>query len=43
MSLLAQASANEAKSNFISIKGPELISICGGVSELGIREVFKKA
>jgi len=41
--LLAKAIANEAKANFISIKGPELISKWVGESERAIREVFKKA
>jgi transitional endoplasmic reticulum ATPase len=41
--LIAKAIANEAKANFISIKGPELISKWVGQSEKAIREVFKKA
>jgi len=41
--LLAQAIANEAKANFITIKGPELISKWVGESEKAVREVFKKA
>ena len=41
--LLAKAIANEAKANFISIKGPELISKWVGESEKAIREIFKKA
>ena len=41
--LLAKAVANEAKSNFISIKGPELLNKFVGESEKGIREVFDKA
>ena len=41
--LLAKAIANEAKANFISIKGPELISKWVGESERAIREIFKKA
>ena len=41
--LLAQAIAHEAKANFITIKGPELISKWVGESEKAIREVFKKA
>jgi len=41
--LIAKAIANEAKANFISIKGPELISKWVGESERAIREVFKKA
>ena len=41
--LLAKAIANEAKANFISIKGPEMISKWVGESEKAIREIFKKA
>ncbi len=41
--LLAKAVAKEAESNFISIKGPELLSKWVGESEKAIREVFKKA
>ena len=41
--LLAKAIANEAKANFISVKGPEMISKWVGESERGIREIFKKA
>ena len=41
--LLAKAIANEAKANFMSIKGPELISKWVGESEKAIREIFKKA
>ena len=41
--LIAKAIANEAKANFIAIKGPELISKWVGESERAIREVFKKA
>ena len=41
--LLAQAISNEAKANFITIKGPELISKWVGESEKAVREVFKKA
>ncbi|MBY9008697.1 MAG: CDC48 family AAA ATPase [Candidatus Lokiarchaeota archaeon] len=41
--LLARAVANESKANFISIKGPELISKYVGESEKAIREVFRKA
>ncbi len=41
--LLAKAIANEAKANFLSIKGPELVSKWVGESERAIREVFKKA
>ena len=41
--LLAKAVANEAQSNFISIKGPELFDKYVGESEKGVREVFAKA
>ena len=41
--LLAKAVANESGVNFISIKGPALISKYVGESEKAIREVFKKA
>ncbi|MHA1372862.1 MAG: CDC48 family AAA ATPase [Promethearchaeota archaeon] len=41
--LLARAVANESKANFISVKGPELLSKFVGESEKAIREVFRKA
>jgi transitional endoplasmic reticulum ATPase len=41
--LLAKAVANEAQSNFVSIKGPELLDKYVGESEKGVREVFSKA
>jgi len=41
--LLAKAVANESEVNFISVKGPSLISKYVGESERAIREVFKKA
>ncbi|HET8857388.1 MAG TPA: CDC48 family AAA ATPase [Nitrososphaeraceae archaeon] len=41
--LLAKAVASTSESNFISIKGPELLSKWVGESEKGIREVFRKA
>ncbi|QQR92633.1 MAG: CDC48 family AAA ATPase [Candidatus Iainarchaeum archaeon] len=41
--LLAKAIATESQANFISIKGPELVSKWVGESEKGIRQVFKKA
>lgn len=41
--LLAKAIANESQSNFISIKGPELLNKYVGESEKGVREVFSKA
>ncbi|MDP8214480.1 MAG: CDC48 family AAA ATPase [Candidatus Euphemobacter frigidus] len=41
--LVAKAVANESEVNFISVKGPALMSKYVGESERGIREVFKKA
>jgi transitional endoplasmic reticulum ATPase len=41
--LLAKALAKESKVNFISVKGPELLSQWVGASEKGVREVFRKA
>jgi len=41
--LLAKAVANESGANFISIKGPELLSKWVGESERGVREIFHKA
>ncbi|GAF78380.1 unnamed protein product [marine sediment metagenome] len=41
--LLAKALAQESKVNFISVKGPELLTQWVGASEKGIREVFRKA
>ncbi|WP_224268751.1 CDC48 family AAA ATPase [Haloprofundus salinisoli] len=41
--LLAKAVANESESNFISVKGPELLNKFVGESEKGVREVFSKA
>ncbi|ESK87707.1 cell division control protein cdc48 [Moniliophthora roreri MCA 2997] len=41
--LLAKAIANECKANFISIKGPELLTVWFGESEANIRDVFNKA
>lgn len=41
--LLAKAVANESECNFISIKGPELLSKWVGESEKGVREMFRKA
>lgn len=40
---LAKAVASESEINFISVKGPELLSKWVGESERGIREVFRKA
>jgi transitional endoplasmic reticulum ATPase len=41
--LLAKAVATESEANFISVKGPELISKWIGESERGIREIFRRA
>ncbi len=41
--LIAKALANESRANFISIKGPEVISKWVGESEKAIRMIFKKA
>jgi transitional endoplasmic reticulum ATPase len=41
--LLAKAVANESQSNFILVKGPELLSKWVGESEKAVREIFKKA
>ncbi|MFQ5813047.1 MAG: CDC48 family AAA ATPase [Anaerolineae bacterium] len=41
--LLAKAVASESETNFISVKGPQLMSKYVGESEKGVREVFKKA
>lgn len=41
--LLAKAIANECAANFISIKGPELLSMWFGESESNIRDIFDKA
>ncbi|MCZ7355793.1 MAG: CDC48 family AAA ATPase [Candidatus Methanoperedens sp.] len=41
--LLAKAAANESSANFISIRGPQLLSKWVGESEKAVREVFKKA
>jgi transitional endoplasmic reticulum ATPase len=41
--LLARAVATESEANFISIKGPELLSKWVGESERGVRETFRKA
>ncbi|CAL5972420.1 Cell_division protein 48 [Hexamita inflata] len=41
--LLAKAIANECQTNFISVKGPELMSMWVGESERGVRQVFDKA
>ncbi|MHA7646328.1 CDC48 family AAA ATPase [Nitrosopumilus sp. S4] len=41
--LIAKALAKMTDSNFISIKGPELLSKWVGESEKGVREIFRKA
>ena len=41
--MLAKAVATERESNFISIKGPELLSKYVGESEKAVRELFRKA
>ncbi|KAG0348308.1 AAA ATPase cdc48 [Podila humilis] len=41
--LLAKAIANECQANFISIKGPELLTMWFGESEANVRDVFDKA
>jgi transitional endoplasmic reticulum ATPase len=41
--LLAKAVANECQANFISVKGPELLTMWFGESESNVREVFDKA
>ncbi|KAI7875211.1 transitional endoplasmic reticulum ATPase [Lichtheimia hyalospora FSU 10163] len=41
--MLAKAIANECQANFISIKGPELLTMWFGESEANVRDVFDKA
>jgi len=41
--LLAKAVANECSANFISVKGPELLTMWFGESESNVRDVFEKA
>lgn len=41
--LLAKAVANECQANFISVKGPELLTMWFGESEANVRDVFAKA
>ena len=41
--LLAKAVANECQANFVSIKGPELLTMWFGESEANVRNVFEKA
>jgi transitional endoplasmic reticulum ATPase len=41
--LLAKAVATQSEANFVSVRGPELLSKWVGESERGIREIFKRA
>ena len=41
--LMAKAIATECSSNFISVKGPELLTMWFGESEANVREIFDKA
>ena len=41
--LLAKATANASKANFISVKGPELLNKYVGESEKAVRSVFNRA
>ena len=41
--LMARALAGESEANFISVKGPQLLSMWVGETERAIREVFRKA
>ena len=41
--LLAKAVATECKANFISVKGPELLTMWFGESEANVRELFDRA
>ena len=41
--MLAKAVATESEANFISVKGPELLSKWVGESERGVREIFRRA
>jgi|TARA_B110001454_G_scaffold217810_1_gene244049 transitional endoplasmic reticulum ATPase len=41
--LMAKAVATQSEANFISVRGPELLSKWVGESERGIREIFKRA
>ena len=41
--MLAKAVANECQANFISIKGPELLTMWFGESEANVRDIFDKA
>ena len=41
--LMAKAVANECQANFISVKGPELLTMWFGESEANVRDLFEKA
>jgi len=41
--MIAQAVANETNANFISVRGPQMLSKWVGESEKAIREIFRKA
>merc|ERR1711935_28747 len=41
--LMAKAVANECQANFISVKGPELLTMWFGESEANVRDIFDKA
>ena len=41
--MLAKAIANECQANFISVKGPELLTMMFGESEANVRDIFAKA
>jgi len=41
--MIAQAIANETNANFISVRGPQMLSKWVGESEKAIREIFRKA
>jgi len=41
--MLAKAIATESQVNFITIKGPSLLSMFVGESERGVRDIFRKA
>jgi len=41
--MMAKAIANECQANFISIKGPELLTMWFGESEANVRDIFAKA
>merc|ERR1711935_843971 len=41
--LMAKAVANECQANFVSVKGPELLTMWFGESEANVRDIFEKA